>query len=138
MTELFSSGFDSRRSLRLETHLRAVVTNDWQEQCSAVVTNISREGLRLEGSRELVDIVFPNFNPTRPARRHGIALRLALEEGVKVTDCNGIDIGCNSVFVLRLRRDWFQLGLSYSVIDPARAARLEAFVAELQGSLPPL
>lgn len=138
MAELLSPGSEPRCSVRHETHLRAVVTNDWQEQCAALVTNITRAGLRLEGSRELVDIVFPNFNAARPARRHGLKLRLALEEGVRVTGGNGIDFGCNSVYVVRQRQDWFLFGLSYRVIDPAMAARLEAFIVALQDSQSPL
>ena len=134
MTELLSSEADRRRSVRLETHLNACVTNSWQEQCAALVTNITREGLRLEGSRELVDIIFPNFNVVRPAPRHATSLKLALEEGVKVTDRNGIDIRCNSVYVVRQRLDWFQLGLSYSLIDTTTAARLQAFILVLQSS----
>ena len=62
MVELLSPGTDRRRSARLDTHLQGLVTNNWQEQCSGLVTNIASEGLRLEGTRELVDIVFPNFN----------------------------------------------------------------------------
>ncbi|MEH6470569.1 MAG: hypothetical protein V7752_04900 [Halopseudomonas sp.] len=134
MSELLPPDSDLRRSERLDTHLNALVINSWQEQCAALVTNITREGIRLEGRRELVDIIFPNFNAARPALRHTINLRLALEEGVKVTDLNGIDIRCNSVYVVRERQDWFQLGLSYCEIDNATAVRLEAFINELEQS----
>jgi len=134
MVELLSPGTDRRRSARLDTHLQGLVTNNWQEQCSGLVTNIASEGLRLEGTRELVDIVFPNFNVARPAPRHAICLRLALEEGVRMTDGNAIDICCNSIYVFRQRSDWFQLGLNYAVIDTATASQLEAFIVALQRS----
>lgn len=138
MSELLSPSADPRRSARFATHLNALVTNIWQEQCPALVTNISREGLCLEGSRELVDIIFPNFNALRPAARHTINLRLSLIEGVKVTAGNGIDMRCNSIYVVRQRQDWFKLGLNYSVIDTATATRLEAFILLLQRSQQPL
>tara|TARA_R110002167_G_scaffold22064_2_gene79300 strand:+ start:13828 stop:14241 length:414 start_codon:yes stop_codon:yes gene_type:complete len=136
MPELFSPDIDQRRTIRFDTHLQALVTNDWQEHSVALVSNISHDGIRIEGSRALVDIIFPNFNPGRPARRHSLSLRLALEEGMKITEENSVTLSCNSVYVLRQRQDWFQLGLIYSVIDAATEVRLEQFILELQHSEP--
>ncbi len=124
-----------RRSARYDTHLNAQVRNSWQEQCSALVTNISSEGLRLEGGRELVDIIFPNYATPDSAASSVVSLRLALEEAVRVSDSNSVEIHCCSVYVLRQKPDWFQIGLCYEAIDKQVAARMEAFVVELQSSL---
>ena len=133
MNDSINRFLDQRRSSRFDTHLNAIATNDWQEQCAGVVTNISREGVRLEGSRELVDKIFPNFNAARPSR-HSVQLALALEEGMRLDDSNRIDVVCNSVYVLREKRDWFQIGLCYQQIDAATSDRLEEFILELEQS----
>ena len=132
MNELIPPQTDARRSARWDTYLHAEVVNSWQEVSAAVVTNISHQGLRLEGTRALVDVIFPNFQNTA-AGGNTVELRMVLKEGIQLTDSNAITICCNSVYVLREKQDRFQIGLCYQDIDAAVASQLEVFIVELQG-----
>ncbi len=134
MNELQPPQADARRSGRWDTYLHADVVNSWKEHSVAVVTNISQQGLRLEGSRELVDVIFPNFNSSSAAAVNTFDLRMVLQEGVRLTDANAIAISCRSIYVLRERKDWFQIGLSYQDIGSAEAIQLETFMVELERS----
>ena len=125
---------EQRRSVRFDTYLNARVSNGWQERCPALVTNISHEGLRLEGGRELVDIVFPYSATPRSVVDNVVTLQLMLEEGVRFSDSNSIEIRCRSSYVLRHKPDRFQIGFCYQALDERVVIHLEAFIIELQGS----
>lgn len=133
MNELSPPQVDPRRSERWETYLNADAANSWGERCAAVVTDISHQGLRLEGSRELVDIIFPNFKNTAVTCNNVVSLRVVLAEGIQLTDSNGVAISCRSIYVLREKLNWFQIGLCYQDLDDSAAARFEAFIVGLQG-----
>ncbi|WP_421863596.1 PilZ domain-containing protein [Motiliproteus sp.] len=131
MAEQFPEGSDKRRSFRYLVTLEAEVTNEHGAQSPAKVTNISRDGLRLEGDRRLVEEVFPNYPLQRGLSRQQLQLRMALNEGQPVGD-DRIELVCTSVYVLRLSKSCYQIGVHFCQIDDDSRSRLERLIAQLE------
>ena len=123
---------EQRRSFRYDVNLPAQAINEWGESCSARVTNISRDGIRLEGDHRLIEKAFPNFKPGRPANQHLLRVKLSLIEGDSVDEENAIELHCSSVYVLREKHERFQVGLVFSEISDYSQHRLEALIDQLQ------
>lgn len=113
-----------RVATRVEVQLEARVLAD-SGPCSARVTNLSSGGIRLEGSRQLVDTVLPNRGGGETQRREAsVDVLFFLDD-----ECNqAVVVQCQSVYVRRLSLNWFQMGLLYTLIDPASQQLLEGFI----------
>ncbi|RDE24484.1 PilZ domain-containing protein [Motiliproteus coralliicola] len=132
MVEQFPEGSDQRRSFRYPVALQALVINEQQDQSPALVTNISRDGLRLEGDRLLVEQVFPNYRQHRGLRQQQLELHMALNEGQALSTDNAIRLVCTSVYVLRLTKKRYQIGVCFRHIDEDYRSKLEQLIAQLE------
>lgn len=136
-----TSGPELRRSQRYQTKLRAVVVNSFQQQASATVIDISNQGLRLEGSEQLVSVLFPKPFPSQqqePLQNKAIEsgtsfqVKLALPQPTSSNAEGWVELQCSSIYVLRIKRGLFQVGVCYQQIKAKEGAKLEAFILSLQ------
>lgn len=123
---------DKRRSFRYLVELEALIANERQARCPARLTNISREGLRLEGDRQLVEQVFPNYPEQEGLSQQRLELQLALNEAEPLTDENSIRLICTSVYVLRQVKDRYQIGAYFCEIDEPCRLKLEQLIRQLK------
>ena len=129
---------DLRRSERIAVNLAAEVHNDWQQYCSARALNISQHGIGIEGSGQLLEVVFPNFNHQQGSSRAVFDVRLGLLEGASELSKPWVSLACHSAFVKRTGLDLFLVGMSFSSIDGESSDRLERYLRGLQElSTPP-
>ena len=123
---------DLRRSKRMPVNLAAEVGNDWQQQCFARGTNLSQHGIGIEGSAELLDVVFPNFNHQQGDSRALIEVRLGLLDGAKTLSKPWVTLVCHTAYVKRTGMDRFLIGLSFRSMDWEASDRLERYLRGLQ------
>ncbi|WP_207063101.1 PilZ domain-containing protein [Motiliproteus sp. SC1-56] len=130
MAKMLAYVQDARQAPRVEVALEGRVRCAGGRESSAKLTNLSSSGVRLEGSRALVDTILPNHGGGEARRR---AASVELEFTLDGTQAQApILVRCQSVYVRRIGRDWFQLGLLYTAIEPASQARLSGFIRERQ------
>ncbi|WP_210395406.1 PilZ domain-containing protein [Motiliproteus sediminis] len=122
------SGFkgmpEERTEARYRVDFAAQVRTDWQDSTPAQVTDLSRHGLRVEGARQLVENVFPNFNPPKGTRRPPVDV--LFETGQEIGQPAGsVSFSCQTVYVRRVGADRYQIGLQFVEIGEASLALLE-------------
>ncbi|MEH6650950.1 MAG: PilZ domain-containing protein [Motiliproteus sp.] len=130
-------GPELRRSQRYQTKLQAEVVNCLQQHASATVTDISNQGLRLEGTQQLIAVLFP-----RPLSSSALSTAIPVDNSFRLKlvlpqpsfpDADAsVELQCRSVYVLRVKRDWYRVGICYQEIEIKEGARLEAFILSLQ------
>ena len=138
-------GAELRGSQRYQTQLQAQVVNSLQQCASATVTDISSQGLRLEGTEQLVAVLFPkplalqSHSKTQSASDSAVTdsdnsflVRLVLPRIASSTPADCVELQCCSVYVLRVKRDWFRIGVYYQQINVNEGSRLEAFILSLE------
>lgn len=122
---------NTRSEPRYEVKLDATVVTDWQKNCRAEITNISPQGLSLEGTRELVDNLFPNFNPPKGQPRARTQVSFACNsasgplEGV-------VRVMCHTAYVRRLTQQRYQVGMQFVEITESSLVLLEQLIAWLR------
>jgi hypothetical protein len=117
---------ESRGATRVEVRLEGRVLAD-TGPCPVRVTNLSSNGIRLEGSRQLVDTVLPNQGGDEAMRRKASVDVLFFLDDERN---QAVVVQCQSVYVRRLRPDWFQMGMFYTLIDSASQQLLEDFIRQ--------
>ncbi len=119
---------DKRRQPRQTVCLSAVVSNDWGEQVSAEVHNLSLSGIAVVGGGELLAKIFPNFNRAAHVECAHVSVCIHLRAGLKASVQNKIVCYCQPGYVRRLSLDRFQVGLAFASIDADNLARLNEFL----------
>ena len=126
---------DLRRSKRLSVNLAAEVRSDWQHSCAAQTLNLSQHGIGVEGTGELLDVVFPNFNHKEGDRRAVIEIQLGLREGATQMSEPSVTLRCHAAYVKRTGENLFFVGLSFHSMDFDSSDRLERYLRGLQDVL---
>lgn len=122
---------NARSETRYEVHLTASVVTDWQKNCQAEITNISPQGLCLEGTRELVDNLFPNFNPPKGQPRARTEVSFSCNSASGPLE-GMVRVVCHTAYVRRLTQQRYQVGMHFVEITESSLALLEQLIEWLQ------
>jgi len=102
---------DLRRHPRFDTRFPAEAISENGRRTFATITNISRSGLRLEGSRKMLDALFPDFSLQTRHTPTSLQVEFAVSGG---SDCHlAVKVQCKSVYIRHEKKDAWQIGMTF-------------------------
>jgi len=122
---------EARIEKRFQVRFDADITTDWQQGCRGEITNLSLQGIRVEGTRELVDKVFTNFNPPKGTPRSKIQLTFATGQEVG-QPAGSVTVGCQTIYVRRISQERYQIGMHFVEITESSMTLLERLILWLE------
>lgn len=100
-----------RKHIRVSTQVRAEAISECGEEVIVTVTNISQSGLQLEGNRQMLDVLLPNFN--RKDRRLPVNIDVHFIITNSFRHGNEVRTKCSVVYTRRIKQGKYQLGLQF-------------------------
>jgi len=111
---------DLRSHPRFDTRFPAEATAGSGCKTGAIITNLSRSGLRLEGSRKMIDHLFPDFN--RQTGHTPTPLRVVFAVPGESDSHFGVKVRCNSAYIRQEKKDTWQIGMAFTSFDAGEEA----------------
>ena len=106
---------DLRKHPRFDTCFPAEAVTADGRKAHATITNLSRSGLRLEGSRKMLDDLFPDFN--RLDGHTPIPLRVDFAVPADPERHLGVRVQCESAYIRQEKKDSWQIGMAIISFD---------------------
>ncbi|MGD2137140.1 MAG: hypothetical protein PVJ66_01830 [Gammaproteobacteria bacterium] len=103
---------DLRREVRVDTRFPAEVFTETGMSVPAIVSNLSRSGLQLEGSRQMVETLFPGHSPRSVHTAVPVLVAFALPGAT--TRPVAVQVQCNSVYVRQSSPDCWHIGMQFA------------------------
>lgn len=111
---------------RIEVDLDAtlITENDTIGPCT--IRNLSRSGIMVPCSSEIVDRIIPNHEPVAPH----LAVPLTLNFDLPAADGSQVSIACRCdvVYVRRVARDCFHVGISFVRFDDDGEQQVDDYI----------
>jgi hypothetical protein len=102
---------DLRRHPRFDTQFPAEAISENGRTTLVTITNISRSGLRLEGSRKMLDALFPDFSLQTRHSPTSLQVDFAVPGG---SDRHlAVKVQCKSVYIRHEKKDAWQIGMTF-------------------------
>ena len=102
---------DLRRHPRFDTQFPAEAISENGRKTLATITNISRSGLRLEGTRKMLDALFPDFSLQTSHTPTSLQVDFAVPGG---SDRHlAVKVQCKSVYIRHEKKDAWQIGMTF-------------------------
>ena len=103
---------DLRRHPRFDTRFPAEATSENGQTIHATITNISRSGLRLEGTRKMLDALLPDFSLQTAYTPASLQVDFAVPDGL---DRHlAVKVQCKTAYVRHERMDAWQIGMAFT------------------------
>ena len=103
---------DLRRHPRFDTQFPAEATSENGQIVHATITNISRSGLRLEGSPKMLDALFPDFSLQTGHTPTSLQVDFSVPGG---SDRHlAVKVQCKTVYIRHERMDAWQIGMAFT------------------------
>lgn len=111
---------DLRRKPRYDTHLPAEAIAVSGEKVLGIITNISQSGLRLEGIRQMVNTLIPDFNYWD---KH-LPVTFGVNFTIPMSSCHSkeVRIKCRTVYTKQTTEDIYQIGVQFVTFDEGSGA----------------
>lgn len=106
---------DLRKHPRFDTRFPAEAVSVDGRKTHATITNLSRSGLRLEGSRKMLDDLFPGFN--RLDVHASIPMRVAFAVPAGTNRLRDVKVLCRSAYIRQENQDSWQIGMAITSFD---------------------
>ena len=111
---------DLRKHPRFDTRLPAEVVSACGRKTHATITNLSRSGLRLEGTRKMIDDLFPDFS--RQAGHPPSPLQVVFAVPGRSDRHPSVKVQCRTAYTRQEKKDSWQIGIAFTAIDAGNEA----------------
>jgi hypothetical protein len=111
---------DLRRNPRVDTRFPAELFTVTGVRILAIVSNISRSGLRLEGDRQMAEALFPDLVPLSGHTPVPILVSFSLSNAI--AHPASVRAQCNSVYVRRSSPGCWHIGAQFTTFEEGRNA----------------
>jgi hypothetical protein len=103
---------DLRRHPRFDTQFPAEATAENGQVVHATITNISRSGLRLEGNRKMLYVLFPDFS----CQTGHTPTSLQVDFSVPVGSERNVEVKarCRTVYIRHESNDVWKIGMAFT------------------------
>ena len=105
---------DLRKHPRFDTRLPAELSPGGGPKTRATITNLSRSGLRLEGNRQMLDTLFPNYQRQPAHMETWLTAEFAVPAGSG--QHRPVTVQCRTVYIRQENSDTWQVGMAFSAI----------------------
>lgn len=107
--------FDLRSHPRFDTGFPAEARSAIGRKTHATITDLSRYGLRLEGSRKMLDALFPDFSRQTGHTPTPLQIDFTVPDG---SDRHlAVKVQCRSVYIRHEKKDTWQVGMAITEFD---------------------
>ena len=103
---------DLRKHPRFDTRFPAQARSENGQTVHATITNISRSGLRLEGTRKMLDTLFPGFSLQTAHTPTSLQVDFAVPDGLDRHLV--VKVQCKTAYVRHERKDAWQIGMAFT------------------------
>jgi len=106
---------DLRRHPRFDTQFPAEAISENGRKTFATITDISRSGLRLEGTRKMLEALFPDFSLQTGHTPTSLQVDFAVPGD---SDRHlAVKVQCKSVYIRHEKKDAWQIGMTFKEIN---------------------
>ena len=111
---------DLRSHPRFDTRFPAEATAGYGRKTGATITNLSCSGLRLQGSRKMIEHLFPDFS--RQTGHTSSPLQVVFAVPGSADNHVSVKIQCKSAYIRQERKDTWQIGMAFTSFDAGEEA----------------